>query len=73
MNIRFKRVFTWSAEERKARLFRVMWTWGAFDNKLSFALVPILFRFACFHPYRTRIVVLGFSVHHQRSSGGRFA
>lgn len=68
--MKLKPVMTWSPEEAKIRLVRVIWAQGTCC--LSLALVPKLFAFARFAGHRTRIVVLGVSFHYRRSGGGRF-
>lgn len=75
--MKFKPVWTWSAPERKVRLFRIVWERGVvgdgdgYSAMLSFSFVPrlyanvpVLFGFD--------VTVLGVRMHHKRAYGGRF-
>ena len=68
--MKLKPVMTWSPEEAKIRLVRVIWAQGT--SCLSLALVPKLFAFARVPGFRTRVVVLGVSFHYRHGGGGRF-
>lgn len=75
--MQLKPVMTWSAEERKARLFRVMWERGTvgdgkgYSAKLAASLV---LKLAEWKRYADgwRVTVIGLSLHYRRSYGGRF-
>jgi len=78
-NLRFRRVMTWSADERKVRLFRIVWERGVvgdgrgYSAFLSLGLIP---RLAAFQRKPTfcelRVTLLGVALHYRRSYGGRF-
>lgn len=73
-----KPVMTWSAAERKARLFRVMWERGmvgdgkGYSAKLAASLV---LKFAEWRRYADgwRLTLAGLSLHYRKSYGGRFS
>mgnify|MGYP001273019180 FL=1 len=76
--MRFKPVMTWSAVERKARLFRVMWERGTvgdgkgYSAKLAASLV---LKLAEWRRYADgwRLTLAGLSLHYRKNHGGRFS
>jgi hypothetical protein len=62
-------VWTWSAEERKARLLRIMWD----DDRqfLSIGWWPKLFQWRR-QNYEWRFTLLGLTLHWRYGFGGRF-
>lgn len=67
MGIYIKRVFTWSARERKVRLVRFLWRGDT--RALSVGLKPSIFRFVREYG-EWRLSVLGAELHYLR--GGLF-
>lgn len=78
--MRYQSVFTWSASERKIRLFRIIWEHRgsqigldpmAYSAMVSFSLVPRIYRN---EPvlFGFDVSVLGLRIHYQRNYGGRF-
>lgn len=77
--MKIKRLMTWCKQERKLRLFRIIWERGTvgdgkgYSAMFSVSLLPKLFSFerGDLLP-RIRLVLLGLSLHYKRSYGGRF-
>ena len=75
--MRLKPVMTWSKEEGKARLFRVMWERGTvgdgngYSAKLAVSLVLKLTEWNR-NADGWRITLAGLTLHYRRSYGGRF-
>lgn len=74
---RFHPIFTYSPTEKKVRLFAFIWHVGVpginggYSNRLSFSLIPSLFRFRK-ELWGWGITLFGFRVHRKKSYGGWF-
>jgi len=77
--MKVKPMMTWSASEKKLRLFRLILERGTvgdgtgYSACFSVALVRKMFVFKRISSDDARIVILGLSFHYMRSYGGRFA
>lgn len=77
--MKVKPMMTWSASEKKLRLFRLILERGTvgdgtgYSSCFSVALVRKLFVFKRISSDDVRFVILGLSFHYMRSYGGRFA
>lgn len=75
ITLHFKRVFRYDPDNRKLRLFRVLWQHGkvgdgkGYSAKLSFALAPILYSRKK-SSFGWRFTLFGLQLHHRRAYGG---
>jgi hypothetical protein len=73
--MRLKKVCTWSARERKFRLFRLMWERGTlgkpggYGTMFSVSLMPFVFQWSSTLPYEWRLTLCGVCLHYKRSGG----